>query len=358
MTRQDRNIGARQAHLLARAVREHRLQLAPSPDQVPPQPECDEIAILPTLAQKLASGSRRVMQRAFSHEQWFIAAEHVGSSQVGNTNTSLLVPPRDRFYADPFPFEHNGRTYMFFEELLFADGKGRISFVEVKLDGTFSEPRVALETGFHLSYPSIFQWRGEIYMLPEMSAAGQQRLFRAKEFPHCWEPNHILLDDVRLADPTLHEQDGIWWLFGSGVHSDGDMNSELHLFYADSPLGPWKSHPRNPIVSDVRRARPAGRVYRQGQIWIRPGQDCASRYGAGIALCRIDVLTTTEYRETPVARIGPEWMAGNVGTHTINTSSTWRVWDGRVRIPKYLRIGAAPRNLKPQCSAFPIGDYA
>ena len=41
----------------------------------------------------------------------------------------------------------------------------------------------------------------------------------------------------------------------------GEAHDELHLYSAPGILGPWKPHPRNPVKSDVRSARPAGRVY-------------------------------------------------------------------------------------------------
>ena len=39
---------------------------------------------------------------------------------------------------------------------------------------------------FHLSYPYVFAWRGEYYMVPECHAAGAVRLYRAAEFPTRW----------------------------------------------------------------------------------------------------------------------------------------------------------------------------
>ncbi|HVS24236.1 MAG TPA: hypothetical protein VMU03_10970, partial [Gammaproteobacteria bacterium] len=42
-----------------------------------------------------------------------------------------LVPPPDRFWADPFALEHDGRYFIFFEELVFRTGLGRITAIEV-----------------------------------------------------------------------------------------------------------------------------------------------------------------------------------------------------------------------------------
>ena len=34
-----------------------------------------------------------------------------------------------------------------------------------------------------------------------------------------------------------------------------------HVFHADSPFGPFTPHRRNPVKSDVRSARPAGKLF-------------------------------------------------------------------------------------------------
>ena len=54
----------------------------------------------------------------------------------------------------------------------------------------------------------------------------------------------------------------------------------------------------NPIVSDVRRARPAGRVLSRDGELIRPSQDCSGRYGRAVAFNRIVRLTPTEFGES------------------------------------------------------------
>jgi hypothetical protein len=88
-------------------------------------------------------------------------------------------------------------------------------------------------------------------------------------------------------------------------------------------------HPENPVVSDVRSARPAGRVFRHDGRLIRPAQDCSRGYGTAVVFNRIDVLTTDEYAESPVGRIEPNWAPGLVGTHTYNSSGGIEVVDGR-----------------------------
>ena len=61
---------------------------------------------------------------------------------------------------------------------------------------------------------------------------------------------------------------------------------------------------------------------------IRPSQDCSTGYGRAVVLNRIDLLTPTEYRETAIARIEPNWAPGLIGTHTYNATESIEVVDG------------------------------
>ena len=91
---------------------------------------------------------------------------------------------------------------------------------------------------------------------------------------------------------------------------------------------PGVPHPRNPVVSDVRRARPAGRVLERDGCLLRPAQDGSGAYGRRIIWNRIEVLTPTDYRETPIGSIEPGWLPGVVCTHTYNTDGRFEALDG------------------------------
>jgi hypothetical protein len=86
----------------------------------------------------------------------------------------------------------------------------------------------------------------------------------------------------------------------------------------------------NPIVSDVRRARPAGALFREDGTLYRPAQDCAGDYGAAFWLNRVDVLDERHYHETPVRRIDPSWHPGGVNTHTYTRAGSFEAMDNRV----------------------------
>ena len=105
-------------------------------------------------------------------------------------------------------------------------------------------------------------------------------------------------------------------------------NVELFLFYADDLFsGDWKAHPQNPIISDVKSARPAGSLFVKDGKLIRPSQDCSKGYGHGIDLNEIEVLSETEYRERRILSIRPDWDKRIVATHTFASCGDLTVID-------------------------------
>jgi hypothetical protein len=247
----------------------------------------------------------------------------------------LLRPPSDRFWADPFPVEADGTRYVFFEDYPDSAGKGHISVFEIDGRGDVGEPRTALERPYHLSYPFVFSWSGQFYMIPETTAVGDVELYRCVGLPDRWKFDRTLLRGVRAADATLEEHDGLWWLFATipaaGAHNDLE---ELHLFHAETPLGPWTPHRRNPVKSDLGSSRPAGRLFRRDGTWYRPAQDCTLGYGHSIAINRVEAWDLGDYRESAAGRIDPDWATGVDRTHTFNALGPLFVLDARVARPR------------------------
>jgi hypothetical protein len=139
------------------------------------------------------------------------------------------------------------------------------------------------------------------------------------------------MEDIRVADATIAEIDGAWWMFATIAATGAASTDELHLFSGPGPLGPWQPHQDNPVVSDVRSARPAGWLFRHDGAWYRPSQDCTQRYGRAIVLSRIDRLDLDGYREQVVGRIDPDWTRGGLGTHTLNRAGRSVLLDLSVR---------------------------
>ena len=113
---------------------------------------------------------------------------------------------------------------------------------------------------------------------------------------------------------------------------EGSLNyDELYLFHAESPLGTWRPHPHNPVKSDVRSARSAGRLFEHEGVLYRPAQDCSVRYGHAISLNHLHRIDRQGYDETVVSKILPSWRSDLRGTHTLNYSDGLTVVDALLR---------------------------
>ncbi|MBJ7414066.1 MAG: hypothetical protein JHC88_01140 [Niveispirillum sp.] len=201
---------------------------------------------------------------------------------------------RARFVADPFLFPHGGLWHLFFEVLNHDSGLGEVGWASSTDLTRWTYQRIVLREGFHLSYPQVFAHDGQIYMLPETLAAGAVRLYRAEPFPTRWVPVADLVTG-RLADPSLFQHDGRWWMFACPTP---DRHDALVLYHADDLFGPWHPHPANPLRhSSPSGSRPGGPVVAWKGGLYRLAQDCGPRYGHGLRAFAITVLTPTRYQE-------------------------------------------------------------
>lgn len=122
---------------------------------------------------------------------------------LGGTAYTQL-PGREGFwYADPLLYRRSGKRYLFAEAMDLTAGKGRIEVCELHDDGTADEWQVALEETFHLSFPTVFDWNGDTWMIPETGNDHSLRLYRCREFPTQWELVQRFAVEEELCDTIL-----------------------------------------------------------------------------------------------------------------------------------------------------------
>ena len=239
---------------------------------------------------------------------------------------------RDLAIADPFlvPSSQPGAPLRILaEELDWTTERGRIcEILRDEKTGEFTFGGAVINAGVHMSYPFVFQYLGETYMVPETGALKSIVLYVMDKATGAFELHSTLIANVGAADSTLFEHDGRWWLIHSGI---GDRCAwSLYVWHADTPFGPWQAHTANPVKTDISCTRPAGNVFlNDGQLY-RPAQDGRHWYGYGLTLNRIDELTTTAFRESVVRRIRPEPDSPYPeGCHTLGGNGGITVLDGK-----------------------------
>ncbi len=276
--------------------------------------------------------------KIFNFEQWVL----LYSFNQNGLSTSLfrykkLVPPKDRFWADPFVVFEEGKYFIFFEELIYKETKGHLSVIEIDKKGVTSQPKVILKKPYHLSYPFIFKYEDTYYMIPETEENANIQLYQSTNFPYEWKFKMNLMENVKAVDTTLFIEDGKFWMFTNiKVIDGGAYSEELFLFSSDSLFSnSWTSHPANPVVSDVKSARPAGRLfYKDGKLY-RPSQDCSYKYGYATVINEVLVLNENEYKEVAVTKLLPNWSKEVSATHSFTYDNGLSVIDASVKRSKW-----------------------
>ena len=114
------------------------------------------------------------------------------------------LPGREGWwFADPLLYRRGGRRWLFAEAMDLSTGKGRIEVCELHDDGTADAWQTALEEDFHLSFPLVFDWNGDVWMIPETGNDHSLRLYRCRAFPAKWELVQRFAVDEELCDTIL-----------------------------------------------------------------------------------------------------------------------------------------------------------
>jgi hypothetical protein len=251
------------------------------------------------------------------------------------TATDVTDIPAE-FVADPFMLQHDGRWHMFFEVLNRETQRGVIGLATSDDAFTWTYQCVVIEEPFHLSYPYVFEWQGDHYMIPETLGASALCLYKADDFPTRWSLQHRLIEGQH-ADPSIVRFDDLWWMFTCTQPYGHDI---LRLYFARDLIGPWKEHRRSPVITnDKSRARPAGRIVQLDRHLVRFAQDCVPDYGTCVRAFEIKKITRDTYVEiehtnSPVlAPAGQGWNAQgmhHVDAHQQSNGNWIACVDGRL----------------------------
>jgi hypothetical protein len=270
------------------------------------------------------------IRHQFFENQWVLLYDLSDTISTSFWGFKKIVPPRDRFWADPHVFFRDDTYYIFFEEYMLKKKIGHISLIEMQQSGKYSEPVKVLEEPFHLSYPQIFEHNGTLFMIPETQSAHRINLYECTGFPTEWKLKKTLIDSVEAADSTILFHNNKWWLFTSIGEPKGTTEyKELYLYYSDNLLSDnWNSHPLNPVMSDVRIARPGGKIIQENDRLYRPSQCCIGGYGYRINFNEIVTLTENDYQERDIGFIEPLWDRKLKGVHTFCHEDRLTMIDG------------------------------
>lgn len=274
-------------------------------------------------------GLGRIAARLGTAPSWELRLGMGGIDQFGPAKT-LSLPRQHYTMADPFLFEHQKRLYLFYEATSAESDTGWIEVAE--LCGEQLRPLgAALKSATHLSYPFVFAHEGEVFMLPETQEAKRLEIWRAREFPLHWELYATAFEGKALADSSLFQHHGQWWLFTNlSDHSlYQDHSAELYLFAVDGPkLRRIEPHLLNPVVIGSDIARNAGSIIvENGRLFRASQMNAHGVYGFGLNLMQIDRLDRQSYDEHLYRRFTPADLPGAAALHHVSFGAGRHVID-------------------------------
>lgn len=240
-----------------------------------------------------------------------------------------LAAPDGWYWADPCVIGGPEDELVYVEECPDDVNAGVIACLRIDAGGTAERIGVALRRPFHLSFPQLFDWRGERFMTVESGQDRRVTLYRRGATALDWQPYSELLRGWPVVDPVLHFHDGHWYLFANVAEGGASSCDSLFLFVAEALTGPYRPHPANPIVDDAGRARMAGRLFVDRGRLVRPSQDCVEAYGAAVVFHEILELGPERYRERRLGRLDAATAGARDGCHTYSRSGCMETIDVR-----------------------------
>ncbi|RKR07170.1 hypothetical protein CLV91_3155 [Maribacter vaceletii] len=278
---------------------------------------------------------KKKINSIFFFEQWILLYNFRNNNSISKSfyQFKRLLPPKGRIWGDPFIHFKNEIYYIFFEDMSIKENIGKISVIEINEKGEHTNPQIIIDEKYHLSYPFLIEEKDTLYMIPESGMNRTIDIYKCVDYPYKWEYLKNLMNNINAKDTTVFKYNGLFWLFTILQEQKGaSTQEELSLFYSNDLFTEnWYPHIQNPIVSDIKKARPAGNIFIHNNRIYRPAQDCSIHYGYGMRIMEIISLTKENYEEKEVQSIHPNWAKDLISTHTINHLNKLTVIDAVIK---------------------------
>ena len=243
------------------------------------------------------------------------------------------------WYADPFLFDYEGKTYLFAEFFSYKLNRGIIVCSEYEEHLVkFSKYTPIIIENYHLSYPNVFELNNKIYMMPEANESNSLFVYEAVSFPYEWKKTKVFLEDVRLVDTTVFQDEDSFRAISMLID---DNNEKMIMF--DIEKNSFEISNIQSITDDISIARPGGKVLNLNGELIFVTQDCKDEYGKAINFLRAKDTANSEVNLDLIKKINSNQISINNGKkpdgiHTYNFSDNLEVIDLKYYKVSFVRI--------------------
>ena len=161
----------------------------------------------------------------------------------------------------------------------------------------------------HISYPHVFIYNNEYYMLPETKRSNNLLLYKSDSFPYDWSISDTLIKNIRVKDPTI--------MIGENSHVIFTCNDKLELimYCSDTLFSGWKEC-ENYTKYFGNEVRPAGRIFKVNDKIFIPMQNLKLSYGTSVSLYEIVIRNNS----IKLIKEMSEFLAPQIGKQHFNSS--------------------------------------
>ena len=257
-----------------------------------------------------------------------------------NESFHVLKPDFRRWFADPIPFFYKGKYYVFMEVFDKLKKKGYIGLSGFDAEGRLKKPIKIIEEPFHMSFPNVFAYKGEIYMVPECSASEQIRIYQMQNgYIEKWNFYYAFDGLKNITDIAVCEGDnGNLYLLASEINSANPYQARLLLFSLTNLQD--RSRIQIKLVWNQEEytysTRNGGNFIFRNREMLRVVQHSTKEfYGKFITLNRISELGVNGIKEEVVQKIAsccfqtplPPFIFRVLGTHTFGQINMLEIAD-------------------------------
>lgn len=200
----------------------------------------------------------------------------------------VVNPYKDRWFADPYILNANKQEIVVLaEEFSYNLRKGRIAKLLIdRKNYVIKEMKIILELETHLSFPVIYRVGDKTYIMPENSASGSLIIYEYDIDTDSLSEKSAV-SNLPLTDATIFKaEDGKSYVLSTKTPNQN--GSSLSIFHFDPATFTASDEPIQDIKFSSNIARNAGNVFKAGDFYYRPSQDCNKCYGNGVCIQRLN----------------------------------------------------------------------
>lgn len=263
-----------------------------------------------------------LLRKLFLGGTWYVGIREVSCTE--GRAYKKVETLKGQWIADPFLYEEDGRHYLFVEQYFTDKQRAGIGVYDI-VNGKAVNNRVIIDNPYHMSYPCVFHYNGEHYMIPESSANNTVDIYIAEEFPDKWKHVKSLIKGEKYVDSTVCILGEEYYLLSYKKVEEG---WDLVVFSIDMTNLELTKKAVEHFSTNI--GRPGGFLFQEKGILLRPAQDCSKKYGESLIIYNVQGLEVSEIHETVQRVISPNDIKFPIPIdriHTLNTDSIYEVVD-------------------------------